>query len=564
MPQQLFPLTIQAPGFLGLNTQASAVGLGPAWSQVASNLVFDDAGRLAARQGVSALTSSPISGTPEVGAIIHYFQNATTDFVVSAANNILYSGDTTLTDITGSLTPTADDWKFENFNGNVVGFQAAHAPIYWAGSGNFTTIQSQHTDWAASTAYTAGQTVKATGGANATMYFVCTTGGTSAGSEPTWNTNDGDTTTDNTVTWTTVIIPAGNEVHAAFGRLWAVSSDKTTIKYSALLDESKWDVTNGGGTIDMLTVWTGGGDEIVSITSFNDFIIIFGRNNITVYSAPDDPTNIALADTLAGIGCIARDSVVPIGPDLVFLSKQGIRSFQRTVEQTSMPMQDISKNVRSNLVAIAAGTPENQIKAVFNQEDGTYLLRLGSFFYSVDLKALAEVGPRITFWNSFPIYSMYWSTRDDKLYLGGDGIVAEYDGYDDNGSSYILEYRSPWLDLSNLAPELANLLKMPKQIRATVVNGVGYSISYYWGFDFKSSQFTSKTIQFSTSATSEWGSAEWNDGEWAGQGGDVDTVHAHMKGHGQHIQYGFTVTVNGVYVGIQKVDLMIKVGRRIN
>lgn len=53
--------------------------------------------------------------------------------------------------------------------------------------------------WANATAYTAGDLVRA--GTWNNRIFQCVVGGTSGGSEPTWNTTIGAETTDNTVTW---------------------------------------------------------------------------------------------------------------------------------------------------------------------------------------------------------------------------------------------------------------------------------------------------------------------------------------------------------------------------
>ena len=61
--------------------------------------------------------------------------------------------------------------------------------------------------WQAATAYSAGDKVLRSTGVGsenvAGLYFVATTAGTSGGSEPTWSTSVGGTTSDNTVTWTT-------------------------------------------------------------------------------------------------------------------------------------------------------------------------------------------------------------------------------------------------------------------------------------------------------------------------------------------------------------------------
>ena len=54
-------------------------------------------------------------------------------------------------------------------------------------------------------------------------------------------------------------------------------------------------------------------------------------------------------DTVEGVGCIARDSVQHTGTDILFLSEDGVRSFGRTIQEKSMPMRDISNNVRNEL-----------------------------------------------------------------------------------------------------------------------------------------------------------------------------------------------------------------------
>lgn len=58
--------------------------------------------------------------------------------------------------------------------------------------------------WAATTAYSQGDLVKQTSTANANQQFlyVCTTAGTSGGTEPTWTEVEDDTINDNTVVWT--------------------------------------------------------------------------------------------------------------------------------------------------------------------------------------------------------------------------------------------------------------------------------------------------------------------------------------------------------------------------
>lgn len=78
-------------------------------------------------------------------------------------------------------------------------------------------------DWQAATVYAAGDVVLRTSGVGsentAGLYMRCTSGGTShATTEPTWDTTVGNTTTDNSVTWTTYAVlyydadPAGTSL----------------------------------------------------------------------------------------------------------------------------------------------------------------------------------------------------------------------------------------------------------------------------------------------------------------------------------------------------------------
>jgi len=60
--------------------------------------------------------------------------------------------------------------------------------------------------WASAHAYSLGTYVKPS--VSTGYYYVVTTAGTSGGTEPVWNTTIGGTTTDGSVTWTTVAIPS--------------------------------------------------------------------------------------------------------------------------------------------------------------------------------------------------------------------------------------------------------------------------------------------------------------------------------------------------------------------
>jgi len=99
--------------------------------------------------------------------------------------------------------------------------------------------------WQASTVYTVGDVVKAS--TYDSHAYKCTTAGTSGSSEPTWDTDNGDTTSDGTVTWTT-FDPKTYQVKAP---------ESSTVPYVTfgLLTESPMGTFEDFEAIENLTYW---------------------------------------------------------------------------------------------------------------------------------------------------------------------------------------------------------------------------------------------------------------------------------------------------------------------
>jgi hypothetical protein len=94
MAEQLLTGAIQAPGFSGLNIQDSTVQLTSGFALEAYNCVIDRYGRIGARKGWNKVNTTAAS----TGSFRSIFELVKNDgnIVVSAANNKLYTGTTTL------------------------------------------------------------------------------------------------------------------------------------------------------------------------------------------------------------------------------------------------------------------------------------------------------------------------------------------------------------------------------------------------------------------------------------------------------------------------------------
>jgi len=551
---QLHTLNLTSPGFLGINSNKSIEETG--WATSATNCVIDDNGRLASRKGWNKETSVAITSTPAIEQMHEYLGTGGASIIINAAASKLYSGTTTHTEITGSLTITDDNWKFANINGNMVGFQTGHAPMWWDGTGNGETLQAQISDWATGITHALGDLVKATSSANPTLYFQCTTAGdTHATTEPTWDTTPGNTNSDNTATWTTRTFPVGSTVLSAFGRIWTTDSSRTVLHYSDLLIPQNF---HGGsaGSIDLKSVWVYGMDQIEAIEEFNGFLLIFGKKNIVVYTGPSDPSTMSIQDTVDGTGCAARDSIQNVGTDVIFLSDTGVRSFRKTIQEKSLPLNDISKNVRGVILGHLAADTANLVRSVYHERDGFYILTFPTVGvdYVFDIRQPLEDGAfRVTQWDGITPNS-WVSTRAGDLLIGQAGVVGKYTGYLDNTSTYDMVFYSPWMKLGG------DFLKFPKKFAVRATGGNAYTLNMQIAYDYNTTYKTTEVAINSIAIPAEWAVAEWGIAEWSGGSNEVNTQ-GYMRGSGNIVQLGLLTTINGTSISYQDIKLYTTKGR---
>jgi len=180
--KNIIPILVTIPGFFGMNTR-QIVQSDLHWAGVANNCVIDASGRLAARRGRAVVTSAAVESSNPIQTVFEQVDSNGALTVISAVANELYSGTTTLSNITGvsdaTKTFTANHWDWGVLSDQLVGAQDTHDMVVRT-TGNFTRLQAAIGDHADSTAYVLGDIVKARSAANPTLYFQCTTAGTSA------------------------------------------------------------------------------------------------------------------------------------------------------------------------------------------------------------------------------------------------------------------------------------------------------------------------------------------------------------------------------------------------
>jgi hypothetical protein len=536
MAEELVTGSIQAPGFSGLNIQDASVQLSSGYALEAFNCVIDKYGRIGARKGWTKVNTTAITSSPSVKTVFEFVKSDGNVFF-SCAGNKIYTGTSTLTAVvngtvtdaagtgTTSITVSDDNWQIASMPYNNSGNTSAHAIFAQLGH----PVLVYHKLGNASHNHTGSYGFQRLG---------------DVGTLPTGYTTSSFTP---------------NCAIAAYGRLWTanISGDNQTVYFSDLQNPANF-TTGTSGYLDISTVIPTG-DGIVALAAHNGFLIIMCHRTILIYANPKDPATMTLQDVIKGFGCIARDSVVSVfGSDIMFLSETGVQSLGRLIQEKSMPLRDVSKNVRDDLIVNVSTETLKNIKAVYYAPDAFYLLSLPSvgFTYCFDTRSILENGAaRTTIWKDINPRSFHVLENND-LYIGTLGYIGKYNGYQDNEASYRWSYYTNYFDFD--AP---TAIKILKKIGMVVIGGSRQVIAIKWGFDY-TNNYNSTTVTLKAINIAEYNIAEYGIAEYA-NGIALDTLKFNASGAGRVLQIGFESDINGAPLSIQKVDVAIKTGKNI-
>lgn len=515
MAQKLRNIMLGAPGFYGLNTELSPVELPPQFATTADNCVIDEYGRLGARKGfLTASSSNTALGGNKVKRIFEW-NSSGTSVLFAVGNNKIFRLDTTTNaydtftemDLPVGYTITGDDWDFADWNGEGYFFQAGHEPLL----------------------------------VNTTL-----------------NATDDLDTLDNQSTETSPAAPEGNIILATMSRLWAsgVSTAPEMVYWSDTLIGDGW--TEGAkGSLDMATVWPNGYDEVQALGYQNNRLVIFGKNSIVIYSGADDPTTMVVEDTIEGTGCVARDSVVNTGDDILYLSSTGVRSLGRTIQESSLPLGDISQNIRTELIGAVTGESTG-INAVYSPEESFYLLTLegAAITYVFDFRGALENGARrVTEWPTTP-FNCFMRSDAGTLFVGGSAGVGTYSGYQDDGSSYRYQYYGPTLTF-----DVPANLKFLKKVRPVLIGANNQEATISWGYGYDGTWYTD-TVTIVGGTPAEYGVGEYNIAEYS-TSINVSDQGANTDGSGEEVRLGVGADIDGEKFSLQRVGVYALIGRLV-
>lgn len=273
------------------------------------------------------------------------------------------------------------------------------------------------------------------------------------------------------------------------------ASDETVIAHSAPNDPSDWSSAGGAGQIFP-------GFEVVNIRPFRDELYIFGTNRIRKIVV--EGTDFVLKDVTNDLGCIARDSVLEIAGNLIFLSQDGIRPVAGTEKISDVDLGLLSLDIQPDMNLLIAQGDLQTLHGVVIRTKTQF-----RYFYSNEVVPTKEASGLIGCLRKSKRTGREWEFSDmlgirascswsgfidgrEQVIHGdyGGGIYLHDSGSSFNGDPIYSIYQTPFLDFGN-----TELRKTMRTVNLFMKNEGISEISLGFVFDWNSNEVVNPSNQ---------------------------------------------------------------------
>lgn len=255
------------------------------------------------------------------------------------------------------------------------------------------------------------------------------------------------------------------------------ATDPYNLYFSAPYGETDYNPTNGAGVINV-------GFPIVQIKPFRDALYIFGSNNIRKLVG-NTVADFLVENVTDDLGCMATDSVIEIGGDLLFLSQDGLRPVSGTDKIGDVNLETVSKDIQSVFTDIVFNVDLDGLNAVVLRQKTQFRI----FFKASDSQGIiggfrqAEGGLQFEYGQLLGIEA----TCADSGYLGQYEFVIHGDsagkvhrqerGNSFDGNPIFSIYQTPYLHMED--PEQRKIIySVNTYLRSEGDNEIVLSVLY--------------------------------------------------------------------------------------
>lgn len=254
-------------------------------------------------------------------------------------------------------------------------------------------------------------------------------------------------------------------------------AEDTNIYFSAPYAETDFAVANGAGVINI-------GFPVVAMKPFRDALYIFGTNNIRKMTGTD-ASNFNIEVVTDDLGCMATDSVMEVGGDLVFLSQDGLRPVTGTDRIGDVNLETVSKNIQSIITGVVLALDLDGLNSVVIRSKSQFRLLFGSADSQGIIGALrpGEQGIGYEFGQLLGIEatcaaSGYIGQSEFVIHGDSTGLVHRQElGNTFNGESIFSAFQTPFFHMED--PEVRKIIySVATYLRSegdsTIVLGIEY------------------------------------------------------------------------------------------
>ena len=181
--------------------------------------------------------------------------------------------------------------------------------------------------------------------------------------------------------------PTDPKFASAFANhLWLAGdpAEPFNIYFSSPNADTDFDPANGAGVINI-------GFIVTQLKSFRNQLYVFGQNQIKRIVG-DNYSNFSVENVTNDLGCVAPDTVVEFGGDIIFLGPDGIRPISGTSRIGDVELETISREIQKTFENYTANEDVTRLKALVIRRKSQFRL----FFEantSLSLLAAIRKGP---------------------------------------------------------------------------------------------------------------------------------------------------------------------------
>lgn len=141
-----------------------------------------------------------------------------------------------------------------------------------------------------------------------------TTGGVGGAYSAVFRTNITDTN-----------MPSSGLMVTIGSRIYAISDDGQTVKFSAVGSPTDWTTSGNAGSLPVAQHF-GSGQRACGLGVYQGKLAVFSDKSVQLWTVDPDPTKMAIDNVVDGVGTLHHGSIRSVNGDLFFLASSGVRS----------------------------------------------------------------------------------------------------------------------------------------------------------------------------------------------------------------------------------------------